>query len=245
MHRKSATGWFALDIVWQTWRRFRYDSRSVPAKAWSVWWQTILMGLGIGALISYGITRFAQAAHDSWLQAWDEQTLPILAERLPLTFARSITWESPGNLLVMLPLMVTFVSVAIWRSRPLIAASAVAAYVLQFALVWIGWGLWNRDRPTLIAGGIASPSLHSFPSGHTTIVFAVYGLMAYLLLRAARHWLERLIFLVIFLAWAGLVSSARLELGAHWPSDIIAGFIVGLTWLIVVVVALNRAEEYL
>ncbi|WP_346292495.1 phosphatase PAP2 family protein [Sphaerothrix gracilis] len=241
---RSATGWFTLDVIWKTWRRFRYDCRAIPAKAWTVWWQTILAGLGIAALVSYGITRFAQAASNSWLQPWDERMLTVLTNRLPLTFARSITWESPGNLLIMLPLMIAFISIAVWRSRPLIAVSAAAAYVLQFALVWIGWGLWNRGRPTLIAGGIASPSLHSFPSGHTTIVFAVYGFMAYLLLRAARNWLERLIFLVTFLAWATLVSSARLELGAHWPSDIVAGFVIGLLWLIVIVVALNRAEQY-
>ncbi|MFE4105159.1 phosphatase PAP2 family protein [Almyronema epifaneia] len=244
MRKKSATGWFILDVIWLTWRRFRYDCRAIPAKAWTVWWQTLLIGLGITAIVSYGITRFAQAAREPWLQAWDEQMLPILVQHLPLTFARSITWESPGNLLVMLPLVITFVAVAVWRSRPLIAATVVAAYGLQFALVWIGWGLWNRDRPTLIAGGIASPSLHSFPSGHTTLVFAVYGLMAYFFLRATRNWLERLFGFLFFLVFAGLVSSARLEIGAHWPSDIIAGCILGLLWLVVVVTALNRAETY-
>ncbi|MBF2026225.1 MAG: hypothetical protein IGS48_05590 [Oscillatoriales cyanobacterium C42_A2020_001] len=42
----------------------------------------------------------------------------------------------------------------------------VAAYGLQFAFVWIGWGYWNRDRPSLIANGIAASGLHycNYPS---------------------------------------------------------------------------------
>lgn len=94
---------------------------------------------------------------------------PILAQALPLSFSRAITWESPGNLLGMVPVVVAFIGIMVARSQPLLAA----AYGLQFALVWIGWGYWNRDRPDMIADGVAASGLHSFPSGHAVVVIAV------------------------------------------------------------------------
>lgn len=176
------------------------------------------------------------------LQAWDNTMLVQLANDLPLSFSRSITWESPGNLLGMLPVVAVFVGLMVRRSQPLLAATMLAAYGLQFALVWIGWGYWNRDRPDLIANGVAASGLHSFPSGHTVVVISVYGLLAYLWARASHSWVEKLLILLLFVLWSGLIVSSRLALGAHWPTDIIVGIIVGSLWLCVVIVALVRAE---
>jgi membrane-associated phospholipid phosphatase len=39
------------------------------------------------------------------------------------------------------------------------------------------------------------------------------------------------------------VAFARLGLGTHWPSDIVAGAVIGGLWLAVVMHALRRAER--
>lgn len=236
------TQWQVVTAAQKSWYRFWQDCRAIPKQAWSRWWQTLAIGLGISALLSLGLTLAALWLESRGLQTWDERMLPILAERLPLSFAKSITWESPGNLIGMVPAVSVFVLIMVWRSRPLLAVSMLAAYGLQFALVWIGWGLWNRDRPSLIANGIAAPGLHSFPSGHATVITVVYGLMAYLWLRSSRSRSERLLIILLYLFWVGMVSIARLELGVHWPSDLIVGWVLGLTWLGVIAIALHRAE---
>ena len=232
--------WVAAKSVRNLWLQFWQESHQIPRKAWIVWGQTLLIGLGILAPITFAITRYAQAATDTWLQTWDAATLPVVAEALPLTFARSITWESPGNLICMLPVVITAFTILVKRARPLLAASLLAAYGFQFALVWIGWGLWNRERPDLIANGIANPSLHSFPSGHAAVVSAVYGFLAYLWFRSTHNGLEKLLIVGLFAVWTTLVAGARLELGVHWPSDVIVGLFIGLAWLGVVIVATGR-----
>lgn len=234
--------WASVGLFRRGWYRFWQDSQKIPGKAWRRWIGTLAIGLGIGAVATLAMTLVVMAYADQGLQAWDERMLPVLAENLPLNFPRSITWESPGNLLGMLPVVTVFIGIMVARSQPLLAATMAMAYSLQFALVWIGWGFWNRERPSLIADGVAASGLHSFPSGHTVVVITVHGLLAYLWWRASHHWLERFLILLLAVGWIGLIVSSRLVLGAHWPSDVIVGVVVGLLWLITVIVALQRAE---
>jgi membrane-associated phospholipid phosphatase len=216
----------------------------VPRAVWQRWAGTLAMGLGLCALLTLAMTIAVKTHLDQGLQAWDATLLPVLAERLPLNFARAVTWESPGNLLGMLPVVGVFVGVMVARSQPLLTATMLAAYLLQFALVWIGWGYWNRDRPDLIADGVAASGLHSFPSGHTVVVITVYGLLAYLWGCASRSWVERLLIEIAAVAWISLIISSRLVLGAHWPSDVIVGMAIGLLWLVTVIVALHRVKVH-
>ena len=221
--------------------RFRQDSQSLPSAAWSKWWKTLAIGLGVCALVTYLMTRIAMGWESQWMQAWDEQALIAWRDRNPLTFSKGVTWESPGNLVGMLPVFFTLTALTAWFRKPLIAATVVVNYLGQFALVWISWGMWSRDRPNLIADGLAAPSLHSFPSGHVVVALTMYGLIFYLWLRASKNWLEKLIAVVFGAVWIGLISLSRLALGAHWPSDVVAGLFVGSIWLITVITALERS----
>ncbi len=235
--------WYVISSVKNGWYQFWKDSHQIPASIWRRWASTLALGLGICAVIMFLITVIAKGQVEQGLQRWDESLLPGLAEQLPLTFARAITWESPGNLLGMLPVVGVFVGITIARSQPLLTATMIAAYGLQFALVWIGWGYWNRDRPDLIADGVAASGLHSFPSGHTVVVITVYGLLSYLLCMASRSWLERCLIITATAYWLFLIICSRVVLGAHWPSDVLVATIIGLLWLVVVIVTLHRVRD--
>ncbi len=221
--------------------RFSSSAKAIPSQAWKKWAGTLAIGLGICALIMLIITRWAMNAEG--LQAWDKQTLLAVAKHFPMSFDKGVTWQSPGNLVGMLPVVIAFAALTSWFSQPLIAATTAIAYILQFAIVWVGWGIWDRGRPDLIANGVAAPGLHSFPSGHVVVVTVVYGFLFYLWFRESRSWLERSIVILFAVVWIGLISMSRLVLGAHWPSDVIFGFAIALLWLIFVILAVGRAEN--
>jgi len=224
-------------------RRFWQDSRTLPSAAWTQWWKTLAISLGICAVVAFVITRMAMGWESSWLQAWDEKWLLQWREKSPLSFSKGITWESPGNLVGMLPIFFTLTALTAWFRKPLVTATVVATYLGQFALVWICWGMWSRDRPDLIANGLAAPSLHSFPSGHVVVSMTMYGLIFYLWFRAASNVLEQLVAIAFGTLWIGLIALSRLALGAHWPSDVIAGSCIGALWLATVILALEHASR--
>lgn len=193
------------------------------------------------AALSAAITLIAERNADP-LTEWDTGWL-LWWERGPVSFSNAILLESFGNLAYMVPLTLAAAVVAARHRRALLALSFPVAYVLQRPLVLLGWWIWERERPKLIAGGIAAPGLHSFPSGHVALMLSVYGLLGWLWWRASRSRVERVFVIVLLAALLLVTGSARVRLGSHWPSDIFAGYAIGAAWVATVIVALHRAER--
>jgi undecaprenyl-diphosphatase len=85
--------------------------------------------------------------------------------------------------------------------------------------------------------------LHSYPSGHVALALSVYGILAYLWIRASRSWVERALAVLLLAGVVLVTGAARVRLGTHWPSDVLAGLIIGVCWMTVVLRALHRSRE--
>jgi undecaprenyl-diphosphatase len=84
--------------------------------------------------------------------------------------------------------------------------------------------------------GLSRPDSHlwlihaskpTFPSGHAANSMIVYLSIALLLTRmgAIRLWLVAAALLL-----SGLIGISRVELGVHWPTDVVAGWSFGAAW---------------
>lgn len=236
-------GWAAIHLFHSLWRDFIAAARDLPRAAWIAWLKALALGTVLISLVSLGLTLWARWADPVFLGAWDQRTLEQLLASEPISFHKAIIFESPGNQVGMLLLLAAVILVGIMRRRPLVVAGILAAYFIASTAFWVGWGVWNRERPDLVLGGIAAPGLHSFPSGHMVHVAALYGYLTLLWCGATARWAERIVAMLIYAVLLVGVALARLMLGTHWPSDILAGATLGILWAGALFYAQRAAER--
>lgn len=87
----------------------------------------------------------------------------------------------------------------------------------------------DRPRPALPDTGV---SLASFPSGHTIHSTIVLGLVIPTIVVLTGRPISAWIVAPITVALSFGVGLSRVTLGAHWPTDVVAGYVVGLALLI-------------
>ena len=225
--------------------RLRAEVAGTPPAAFRRYLLVLLVGAVITGLSTYLVVQAGAWAAPRGLQQWDAQLLRTLVAHGPVSFLDAISFESPGNLTYLFPLTTAVAVFAVWQRHLFVAISILAAYHLQRIFVFAGWSGWDRPRPTLVADGIAAPALHSYPSGHAALSFAVYGYLAWLWLRHSRSPSERVFVLLVTGAGLALIGLARIALGAHWPSDILAGWLIALVWVACVAAAQRAAERQL
>ncbi|MEN3296361.1 MAG: hypothetical protein V7642_5614 [Burkholderiales bacterium] len=134
-----------------------------------------------------------------------------------------------GGIYVLLPLAIV---VLIWLAARRCWHTAgywLAAVGSYEILVQILKYTLARERPTTLYGHRAIEQF-SFPSGHATSSMVIYGFLAFLLSRKQTVNV-RVAIVATTAILVALIGFSRMYLGAHWLSDVLAGFALGLAWV--------------
>jgi undecaprenyl-diphosphatase len=127
---------------------------------------------------------------------------------------------------------IAFVLAVMWR-RPAILFMTIAADLTADLLSDLGKALVPRHRPFEHQLGPPSAT-HSFPSGHAATSFACATVLS--------HYAPRL--RVPFFVLATLIAFSRIYNGMHYPTDVLAGAVLGvLTALLLLAVARRRSRR--
>lgn len=234
--------WLLLWGSRRTLEQFRTAWKRLEPHVWKTWLITLTIGWIASGLLAFLLALAGQTLAEGGYLDNDPAWLRRITETSPITFDAAMYLGVIGDSLYLFVLVPAAALLATWLGRPLRALSILASLLMTDLVVFVAWQTWNRARPDIIQNGTAAPPLHSFPSGHTVQAIVVYGLFAYFWMRATRRWGERLLALFLYLLIIATVILTRLELGTHWPSDIVAAIPIGGVWLASLIFALWRAE---
>lgn len=100
------------------------------------------------------------------------------------------------------------------------------------ALGWTGKYLAQRPRPQVVPH-LMPETGWSFPSGHATITMVVFMTLAMMLANHCTTRIQKFYVVAAALGLMGLTGGTRLLLGVHYPTDVLAGWTLGLGWALV------------
>ncbi len=115
--------------------------------------------------------------------------------------------------------------------------AVLGSAIFNSILKWI----FQRTRPTIHP--IIQETGYSFPSGHSMVAFAMYGMLTYFIVLFLRKRSAKIITIAFFSVLVLSIGLSRIYLGVHYPSDVIAGFSAGGAWLVICLIFLKIILE--
>jgi membrane-associated phospholipid phosphatase len=172
-----------------------------------------------------------QLAH--WLH---EQSRPQLTQcLLALTHVHDPIFISVVSALITLYL--------IWKKRWYAALAALLVVQGGMLLNLLVKQAFHRARPSF-ENPLVTLTTYSFPSGHVVASTAFYGLLAALLISHTASWARACCVALTALLMVVLIAFSRMYLGAHYLSDVLAGFLEAIAWLALCLTAIQAHRDY-
>jgi undecaprenyl-diphosphatase len=186
---------------------------------------------------AFAFLRLANEVREGETQSLDERVLRSL--RTPadpavpigpawlLPAAQSLTALGSVTVLLLVVLAVAgFLGLAhLWRNLALVLGASAGGLLLMVALKRV----FERPRPSVVPPLTFEVS-YSFPSGHAMMSAVIYLTLGALLAQLCPRWRERVYVVTVAGVLTLIIGLTRLYLGVHYPSDVLAGWSVGLAW---------------
>ena len=139
---------------------------------------------------------------------------------------------------------------ALWRRRTdlaLLLAAGTLAFPIEWALKYFTAipeispaQLWNA---IFNIGGIGLDNIADFPAGHALRATVFYGLLAFCVARVSMDRRRGMIAYAVAVGLIVAISLIRLYLGAHYPLDLVGGWMAGGALLSVIVAVYSLAMD--
>lgn len=101
--------------------------------------------------------------------------------------------------------------------------------------------LFQRARPEVPM--IESLKTYSFPSGHALSSFIFCTVVGYLIWKSKLPLAVKWITLCLLLCFSLTIGLSRIVLKMHYPTDVLAGFLLGIVWVLVSFYIFNRVTR--
>ncbi len=141
---------------------------------------------------------------------------------------------------VVMAVITTLLAVILLARRHRRAMVFAVVSMIATSLLTTGFKLWlGRNRPDWQTVDFDALSTRSFPSGHASSIAAFVGVLIVLTwIFVRRSSMRRAIIVALLLVWL-MVCFDRVLLGRHFPTDVIAGSLLGAAVVLVCMVVID------
>jgi undecaprenyl-diphosphatase len=211
---------------------------------------TLLLGGLLLALLGFGAFGLAGEVLEGDTQAFDERVLRALRDpddpSVPIgprwlrVAALDVTSLGSATVIgLVVAAVVGFLLIqGMYRTALFVFLASAGGWLLNS---WLKT-LFARPRPAVV------PHLHevmslSFPSGHAMTSAAVYLTLGAMLMHIAAGRLTKIYCMGVAMLATLLIGSTRVYLGVHYPTDVLAGWLMGMSWALLCWLVERRIER--
>ena len=204
----------------------------------------LVFGAVIAMVGTYAFARIALLVKSGYTQPFDEAVLRWM-ERHQTEWLQRLMLEVTvlGTWIVVLSI-VGVAGLFLWLTQhkysALLLLVSTAGGIGLNNILKIGFG---RPRPQVFDWG-EHVTTSSFPSGHAMSAAVVFITVAYLAARLQKTHIARLATLVVAGFIVACICFSRMYLGVHYPSDVLAGVIIGLAWASFCMATLEAIQRF-
>lgn len=183
------------------------------------------------ALVWYGDTNSLDIALRNWALNSNTSISVIVWESITLL----------GSVVVVGGLTLT--SLGVLAARKQWQPARRLGLAMLGAVAWDNLVKWiiQRPRPDEFYPG-TMPLTFSFPSGHALYSFTFYMMMASVITRHIHGAWVKCVWGIAF-TLVLMIGASRIFLGVHYGTDVLAGYLIGATWLVFLLPIGNREPE--
>lgn len=195
------------------------------------WWGLPLLMVIAASACGFALTRYGPASFDAPLLLWfraSGDTGRLAGPDWAAAFWQGLTWlgNTTPRIVVAGLTVLGLLMLRRWHNALFITGVLLSGIALSTTLKhWVG-----RPRPQLVAHLDPVSSL-SFPSGHALNSTLFYLTVALVLAPLLSRRVARRALYAVAASLSLATGVSRVALGVHYPTDVIAGWVISAAWL--------------
>jgi len=206
----------------------------------------LLIGLAMSVGVMLIMAKIHEEVAQPFLERFDQHAMQAIHAHDTRALTRlAVTLSFIGSPTALIP-AVGIAALVLWRLH--LHRNAVLVIIANGGAALMDTVLklhFRRIRPD-VPWALVTEHSFSFPSGHSVGAVVLYGTITYIVWNHLRDLTQRAAVIASALLLIAGIGASRVYIGVHFPTDVLAGYLVGVIWLLTIIGAdqyVTRDEE--